>query len=498
MMSRGYNICPSRSVMIDNTADILQYFDRTIDEYSNENTRRLYRKFYNRFEEFLHGRRVTFAELTPVLVADFREFLQRPGGGLAPRAAANAYNDKLVTYFQTLSNKAFRAGAEDCGAFADVSSYRPARARRAARPTRKTVGIRHPFRMMKAVVAADLGKSTLLSRARDMFVLSVLCGGVGFDDLKSLRKSRIRGGYIFFCDEAGVPLTSAVTRILGKYDSAESEFCFPDMLDMDTDTYVRCVDAILCDLGFGTVVGRDISSEIWMACAGERKYDESVIARATRACSDSCDAATSRGSVVRALRDISDSIDDCGRYWFAIQVFRRHKCDSVAATLTSGGAGDTETYVPMETIAVRNGKKLGKKTVERIKGIMFVRTTPDEIARVASKIRGAGRVFRFPGAARAQYAKIGEREMHDFRMLFAGIDNGVEVEELDRGGWEKGRKVRITGGICKGYCGRILDLSGNGRVIRIRLTGADGAGFGNALNFNFRVDIPDYWIAAED
>ena len=76
--------------MIDNTADILQYFDRTIDEYSNENTRRLYRKFYNRFEEFLHGRRVTFAELTPVLVADFREFLQRPGGGLAPRAAADA------------------------------------------------------------------------------------------------------------------------------------------------------------------------------------------------------------------------------------------------------------------------------------------------------------------------------------------------------------------------------------------------------------------------
>ena len=129
---------------------------------------------------------------------------------------------------------------------------------------------------------------------------------------------------------------------------------------------------------------------------------------------------------------------------------------------------------------------------------MFVRTTPDEIARVASKIRGAGRVFRFPGAARAQYAKIGEREMHDFRMLFAGIDNGVEVEELDRGGWENGRKVRITGGICKGYCGTILDLSGNGRVIRIRLTGADGAGFGNALNFNFRVDIPDYWIAAED
>ena len=136
---------------------------------------------------------------------------------------------------------------------------------------------------------------------------------------------------------------------------------------------------------------------------------------------------------MRAMRDISDSLDDCGRYWFAIQVFRRHKCDSVAATLTSGGAGDTETYVPMETIAVRNGKKLGKKTVERIKGIMFVRTTPDEIARVASKIRGAGRVFRFPGAARAQYAKIGEREMHDFRMLFAGIDNGVEVEELDRG-----------------------------------------------------------------
>ena len=67
----------------------------------------------------------------------------------------------------------------------------------------------------------------------------------------------------------------------------------------------------------------------------------------------------------------------------------------------------------METIAARNGKRLGKKTVERIKGIMFVRTTPDEIARVASKIRGAGRVFRFPGAARAQYAKIGERVGED-------------------------------------------------------------------------------------
>jgi transcription antitermination factor NusG len=122
-------------------------------------------------------------------------------------------------------------------------------------------------------------------------------------------------------------------------------------------------------------------------------------------------------------------------------------------------------YYPMEEICKQVGKKRVFTTRPTIKSIMFVQTSASTMQTISRKrtVESKFTIVRDNATKDKRLAVIPNEQMHKFSML---ISNGFDIlgdEDMKTVKFEVGDYVNITEGMLKGYNGRILKITTDGK-----------------------------------
>ena len=115
-------------------------------------------------------------------------------------------------------------------------------------------------------------------------------------------------------------------------------------------------------------------------------------------------------------------------------------------------------YYPVrEEITIKNRKKIRRET-PWLPGLLFFRSNADVVPPLFRAIGDMAWCFRTSSLPGSQYAVIPRREMEHFQRRIGRFTEDIRIELSDRASLGKGRRVRITGGVMKGYEGIIYDV----------------------------------------
>lgn len=124
-----------------------------------------------------------------------------------------------------------------------------------------------------------------------------------------------------------------------------------------------------------------------------------------------------------------------------------------------------ETYVPY-----LKKEKESDKPVTIVPSLMFFRSTECYARRLQEQVLGRAMVYTRRTESGWSPAAIPDREMHVFRLVVSSGDEGLEYFESDTRVFQRGERVKVTGGMFAGAEGRIVRIKGNHRLV-VSLTG---------------------------
>ncbi len=216
---------------------VLEYMEMLAAElYSSGKfgTARNYRRTISSFSAFLGGD-IPFEMLNERLVSGYGEWLRRRdlvrnSVSFYMRILRSVYNKavKLRIVKQTFPFREVYTGVD--------------------RTRKRAVDERVIIRLQRL----DLGMSSPLALARDLFVFSYCMRGMSFVDIAFLRKADIRSGAIaYFRHKTGqhlvVRIEPCIERIVGRYEStaADRPYVFPLLSSSDPETAFREYQAAL-------------------------------------------------------------------------------------------------------------------------------------------------------------------------------------------------------------------------------------------------------------
>jgi transcription antitermination factor NusG len=158
-------------------------------------------------------------------------------------------------------------------------------------------------------------------------------------------------------------------------------------------------------------------------------------------------------------QQVANVIIDMAPHWYAIRFIGK---DDIVRDAIKEICGTTPytIYYPIEEIYKRRNRKRVIETRPTIRNVMFVNTTSEAIARIATtKLETRTfHVLRNTARKSREFAIIPDREMRTFSML---VSNGLDIlgeEELQEVEILEGSYVEITAGFNKGYRGRVLKV----------------------------------------
>lgn len=188
-----------------------------------------YRRAADTLSDFLEGRDLRFAEVTPSFIERYNDWLQRRG------LVRNSSSFHL-RILRAVYNKAVRYGyAEQAFPFRDVYTG-------IDRTRKRAVG----ENILSRLIRLDLTAAPALSFARDLFLFSFYTRGMAFVDLAYLRKSDVQDGVIRYVRHKtgrhlSVRVEPCIRAIIDRYagDSDDRPWLFPILKGEDQSVSFR-------------------------------------------------------------------------------------------------------------------------------------------------------------------------------------------------------------------------------------------------------------------
>jgi transcription antitermination factor NusG len=194
-------------------------------------------------------------------------------------------------------------------------------------------------------------------------------------------------------------------------------------------------------------------------------------------------------------RKVANSIVDMAPHWYAIRFIGDDRL--VRDELQEAAEGSSvKIYYPLDEICKQVGKKRVFTTKPTIKSIMFVQTSAITIQIISQKRTAESKfiIVRDNATKDKRLAVIPNEQMHKFSML---ISNGFDIlgdEDMKAVKFEVGDYVNITEGMLKGYNGRVLKITTEGKndttVLQIEAD-SFGSDMKEVLGKHLYISIPE-------
>ncbi len=137
-----------------------------------------YKSIFNKFEEFLGGRSATFYDIDAKCLTDFQSYLK------------SKFNNKVNTVHTNMKSikRIFNLAIEKGIITLNDDPFKSLKIKQ-EKTLREFLSIEEVTKIASLELTAD----SFLEKCRDMFLWSILCGGLRVSDVLSLRKSNIDG-----------------------------------------------------------------------------------------------------------------------------------------------------------------------------------------------------------------------------------------------------------------------------------------------------------------
>ena len=450
-------------------------FRQLISEYTNSVTARNYQNFLSSFEKFLGDRLLDFSDVNKELIAAYRAWLVNSGN-------RPTYITLYLQYFRSLYNKAYHKGlAPKTSAFDDVHSTKP-----------KAVG--ECSRLSGVFVVRELANLSLtdkpsFSRVRDLFLFSVLSGGLSYRELCSLRKTDLRSGYLYIQSPTRQQkLLSGMLQIIEKYRQFDTDYLFAldqekTEIEKSEHQYYKRLEALFHLASCPNLPIHDHTAlSLYISIAMELGIEASSI----RGCVSHLPTGSalelvdrrelSQSRIDQISEQVAYAIKDYRSHWYSLRLYR--PVEEIQSYLAEE---NIESYYPIEEVARRVGKKIEDYKSPVMKHVLFFRSTEEKSKKIARDLFGQVSIYKSLSSEQDRYAIIPDYEMYMFRMLVSNGSEEIRFEEIDKRDFSKGKRVRIIEGKFCGYEGVVVKKKGS-NVILVNLCN---------VQFSVTAGIPD-------
>lgn len=160
---------------------------------------------------------------------------------------------------------------------------------------------------------------------------------------------------------------------------------------------------------------------------------------------------------------VADAINDNTPRWFVMKLRKGVALDDITKKIDKELPGRLQTmelFYPTRTEAKKVGKKIIYEHIPYVPNMLFFRTQYNKIRSLFAKIGDMAWCFKVSRIPNSRYSVIPHEEMANFQRCVGQFTSDMRIE-LVKGSCllDKGRMVRITGGMMNGYKGKIEDMN---------------------------------------
>lgn len=171
-----------------------------------------------------------------------------------------------------------------------------------------------------------------------------------------------------------------------------------------------------------------------------------------------------RADKEKILCTVADSINSCVARWFVMKIRQGVSVDDIKESIGGklpGRLNSMTLYYPTRTEKHVEGRRRIVREIPYLPNILFFKTRTDRVKSLFANIGDLAWCFRNTNSPESEYAVIPNRQMANFQQCIGRFTPDIKMELVDAlQPLEKGRKVKVIGGIMAGYEGEILDVAG--------------------------------------
>lgn len=159
---------------------------------------------------------------------------------------------------------------------------------------------------------------------------------------------------------------------------------------------------------------------------------------------------------------VADHINNYANRWFAMKLRQGVSIDDIKESIEEklpGRLNSMTLFYPTRTEVFKEGRKRIEKETPYLPNVLFFKTQANKVKPLFANIGDLAWCFRSSNSPDSDYAVIPHSQMTLFQQCIGRFTQDIKMELVDaRPILEKGRRVRVTGGIMAGYEGEILDM----------------------------------------
>lgn len=164
------------------------------------------------------------------------------------------------------------------------------------------------------------------------------------------------------------------------------------------------------------------------------------------------------------LRTVADAIDGHNPRWFAMRLRPGVSVGDVrraVGTDLPGSTSPVELFCPMRPEVRKEKGRLVTEDVPCLPGVVFFRMRAGGVRRLFASIGDLAWCYRQTASSDSEYASIPGSQMEAFQRCVGSFTADIRIGLVASAQpLERGRKVKIVGGVMAGYEGEILDVDG--------------------------------------
>ena len=320
--------------------------------------------------------------------------------------------------------------------------------------------------MMRRLARAEFGGMTPWTQSRDAYLLAFYCGGLSYDELRSLGHDALDGDYLRLPGLRRVRLNANLRTLIANYQASDVPALLP-FLQLMSEPQLRAnlvrIGRKLALAGLDDAKG---AAKSWITVAKELGVDPAVMAAVAEErlgilSNYSDEASIDRAAIDLATNRVSTAVADDSEHWYAMKLRRQCVPEDVYATLYANKRyphlRTPVTYYPCDDVTRHVGKRLTQTSRAYIADVLFFRTKPHNVPLIASIVGEVAWIYRHVNDTNSPYAIIPQREMANFQAAVAHFTPDIDVSFVRQDEVIVGRRVRITGGQFAGCEGIIAD-----------------------------------------
>lgn len=439
--------------------DVLGYFREKLSGMKSP-TAVAYRKAAASLDSFLLDNNLGFSNPSAALLADW--YMHMLLSGLSMKTASYYLNNVCSLY-----NTAVKDGVTaPCGSFKAVKGRIK---QLPAEPRTITAQSFGNLLQLHSRLGRQPGSISLFA---DIILFSLLNGGMPVEKIAMLRKDDLAG---YDDDSVDVAMRHADPRRRYVFPLGQGMHTRRRLLRHVEDNVaaiLRLMDVVQTGTVDATLRGYwaygalrcGATASVVAGCTGSVVDGIPALALAEPANVTPDEKSALEHSVARMF--VSDPLR-----WYAMRLRPGVKYDDVKKRLAmqAGGASAPELFYPCEEIVKRIGRRLVHEQRPFIADVLFFRS---RVSRVQPMFRNIGDLawcYRHDGS----YAAISDAEMYAFQRTIRYLSPAISPAAHDD--LAVGSLVRITGGPCAGYVGKIYEIKdgGDDRILTLNLLGLE-------------------------